>query len=328
MKRLSLVLGVVLALGRIGLGLDVPHPVFFLSEPLVLWTVPGEGDPTVSHGDAPVTSEAWDRAPAGERIRWEASLPPAGPGVWVACTDRACHAFLRVPDEVGVVEVQASPGALLTLAGQAKVADALGWAFFVVAPGEHELVAELEGEASRQSVEVRPGERIARTLVLAAAGVSSPVALPGHTVTLSVRLIAPRDHLALNADLALPAGWEASPTPGVYDPLRAGELAVRSWRITIPAEAAAGAYVVGMAFPDLGLEAQASLAVAHRLPPREVVGHWDIAADWLDLSLPSVITYERLLWAATFVGRELPFTGRTLTQADLEALAREWEGSP
>ena len=132
----------------------------------------------------------------------------------------------------------------------------------------------------------------------------------------------------MNADLALPAGWEASPTPGVYDPLRAGELAVRSWRITIPAEAAAGAYVVGMAFPDLGLEAQASLAVAHRLPPREVVGHWDIAADWLDLSLPSVITYERLLWAATFVGRELPFTGRTLTAADLEALAREWEGSP
>jgi hypothetical protein len=116
--------------------------------------------------------------------------------------------------------------------------------------------------------------------------------------------------------------------PGIHDPLRAGELAVRSWRVSIPADAPYGEFALTVGLPDLGTEARAALAVADRLPPRVVVCHWDVTADELDLSLPCVITYERLLWATVFVGRELPFTGRVFTREDLDALAREWQEGP
>ncbi len=80
--------------------------------------------------------------------------------------------------------------------------------------------------------------------------------------------------------------------------------------------------------PDLGVEAHAALTVANRLPSRVVVCHWDVTADWLDLSLPCEVTYARLLWATAFVGRELPFTGRIFTRSELDALAAEWQKGP
>lgn len=327
MNRAVVVLSLALGLARGGLGLEVAHPVFFLSEPLVVWTAPGDGEVVVSYAGIPVPVGRWTKTPDGERIRWEAILV-GPPGVWIACTDRACHAFLRVPDDVAVVEVLASPRIPLALAGQRKVADRSGRAFFIVPPGKYDLGAEWGGEAVVRAVAVGPGERTTLTLALAAAGVSTPVALPGSTVTLTVRLVSPRDAPSAEAELTLPVGWEATPAPGVYDPLRAGRLAVRTWRVTVPDSALPGEYTVGLAFPALGMVAQATLAVARYLPPWVVVCHWDVTADRLDLSLPCAITYARLRWAATFVGRELPFTGRVFTRSELEALAAEWQRGP
>jgi hypothetical protein len=365
MQRALVVLGLALGVGCIGVGLDVAHPVFFLSEPVVLWTAPGVQDIVLSYFGVPVPV-AWTRTPEGERVRWEAVVPGRA-GVWVACTDLACHAFLRVSDEVGVIEVQTSPGASLTVAGQRKVPDASGRAFFVVTPGDHVVVAEMGRRMSAQRLMVWPRERVAVDLVVrppdeprvppqprapvvtpapeepgihppppkvtpavASVEVSTAVALPGHTVTLFVRLTSPRDFPALNADLVLPEGWEAIPTPGTYDPLRAGEPTVRSWRLPIPEWVPERFYALAIRFPDLGTEAQVVpvLEVADRLPPRVVVAHWDIAANELDLSLPGRITYDRLLWAATFAGQTLPSANRTLSQEDLDALAREWKESP
>jgi len=326
MRGLGIALGLALVWGSLGLGLEAARRVLFVSEPVVLWTVPGEGDVVFTYSGVPVSPVAGRKSPEGDRIRWELDLG-GGPGVWLACTDLACFAFLRVPDEVGIVEVRAAPGAALRCAGQAVVADASGWAFFVVPPGDHGLQADLGRDSLVRSLTLRSGERVTVALALASAAVSTPVAPPGSTLTLFLSVLPPRDLPTLDPRFELPGGWEVTPTSGVYDPLRAGELAVRSWRLTIPAGAEAGEYTVYVAFPDLDFTAQASLAVAYRLPPEVVVCHWDVTADWLDLTLPCELTYERLLWAASFVGRELPFTGRVFSQAEFQELASRW-GQP
>jgi len=318
----------LLYLGLVGAGLEVAHPALFPSEPLVVWTAPGEGVPTASIAGAswPV---AWCQVAETGRLRWEGSFPAEAPlGVWLVCTDRGCHASLRVPEAHGLLEVEAAPGATLILGGHTRIADAAGRAFFVAAPGDYELVAAFGNERLTRPVGIRSGERTQLTLILATAEVSTSTTVPGHIVTLSVRIVAPRDLPTLVADLALPAGWGALPKPGLFEPLSAGELTVRSWRVSIPADALHGEHALTVGLPDLGVEARAVLTVADRLPSRVVVCHWDVTADWLDLSLPCEVTYARLLWATSFVGRELPFAGRVFTRSELDALAAEWQKGP
>ncbi len=328
MTHTALALGLVMGLSAVGLGLDVAHPAFFSFEPLVLWTTPGEGSPTVIWGGAP-WPVAWQRRVEGDRIRWEGTFPAGSPlGVWIVCAVEGCHAFLRVSEEEGILDIAAAPGAVLVLDGQARVADAAGRAFFVAPPGDHVLVVTARDERMIRSVRTQGGQRTRLTLALATAHLSAGVALPGHTVTLSVHVVPPRDLPTLAFDLALPEGWGASADPDLLDPLPAGATAIRSWRVSIPAEASLGEYLLTIELSDLGVEARATLLVTDRLPARVVVCHWDMAADALDLALPCAITYDRLLWAATFVGRELPFTGRPLARSELEALAAEWEEGP
>lgn len=328
MIRLPLALTLSAGMAVSALGLEVRNPVLFLSEPLVLWTAPGEGLPEVRWGSSPVEVKAWKQEADGGKIRWEAPLPPGQPGVWLACAGSACYAFLRVPENLGIVEVQAPPGTPLSLAGAARVADARGRAWFVVAPGEWELRGDLRGGPVHRTVEVRAGERVSATLVLAKLETSATVVLPGHRVTLTVRVVAPRDLPSLQAEFALPEGWEVAPTPEAFEPLTAGELAVRLWVATLSEGAPLGPHELAVRLPDLDLEARVTVGVASRLPPRDVVCHWDVTADRLDLALPCLLTYDRLLWAATYVGRELPHTGRVFSRAEFLELAREWERSP
>jgi len=319
-----LAVAALLAPGIVGVGLDVAHVALFSHEPVVAWTLPGEEAPTATFSGTtwPV---AWGQAPGEGRLRWEGTFPADAPlGVWLICTDRGCHALLRLARDLGLLEVRAAPGATLTVGEHARLADGAGRAFFVVVPGEHELVAAVGADRLPRTVTVRAGERTELVLILAAAEFSTTVAQPGRAVTLSVRIVAPRDLPTLDADLVFPQGWVADPNPGLFEPLAAGEPTTRSWRVSIPADAPYGEYALTVGLPDLGTEVGAVLTLADRLPPRVVVGHWDIAANQLDLSLPGRITYERLLWATTFVGRELPFTGRVLTRTDLDLLAEEW----
>jgi len=60
-----------------------------------------------------------------------------------------------------------------------------------------------------------------------------------------------------------------------------------------------------------------------------VVSHWDTQADRLDLTLDQRITYQQLLWAVSLLGREVPYSGRTMTQEMLDRLAELWaQGGP
>ncbi len=328
MRQVALGLAAVFGLGGVGVGLEVAHPVLLPSEPLVLWTVPGESPPSVAWGPFAVPLD-WRQVWEGERLRWEGKFPLfSPPGVWLVCTDRSCEAVLRVGEGMGIVEVRAAPGTVLLILGQEKLVGKQGWAFFVVPPGEHLMGAVVHGEQSCYGVRVLPAKRVEVTLVFASPATSSSIVLPGTTLTLCLRIISPRDLATLGSEWELPSDWEVSPLLGVYDPLRRGEMAVRCWHVAVPPSAAGGEYTVAVRFPELEMEVQTRLTVSHRLPPRAVVCHWDVAADQLDLSQPCRITYERLLWAATFVGRELPFTGRVFTQAEFTALAAEWEVGP
>ncbi len=327
MKSAAVALALVAGLGLGGVGLEVAHPVVFATEPLVVWTA-GDVPPQVSLGGALVPA-LWERAEEGDLTRWTGVVPPWAPlGVWMVCSDRSCQAVLRVSPELGVVEVKTSPGSLLCLGGQIRVTDQGGWTHFVLPPGNHELISEFGGEAVRRWVTVRAGERAQVAIVLAQAATSTPIALPGSTVVLGVTLVSPRDFPALGAELRLPEGWEAVPSAGVFDPIRGGEFAVRWWFVRVPPSAALDAYTLTLDLVDLGVQTRTTLTVADRLPTRVVVCHWDVAGDQLNLAFPCAITYNRLRWAATFVGQELPFTGRVFTAADLAALAAEWQGEP
>lgn len=328
MRARLLAVAVLLAPSIVGVGLDVAHVVLFAHEPVVAWTLTGEGAPTASFSGTtwPV---AWRQTAEGERIRWEGILLVDAPlGMWLLCTDRGCHALLRLAADQGLLEVRAAPGATLTVGAQARVTDRAGRAFFVVVPDEHELVAVIGPDRLTRTVTVRAGQRTELVLNFATVEFSTTATQPGREVTLSVRIVPPRDLPTLMADLALPAGWGATPNPGLSEPLAVGEATSRSWRVSIPIDAPYGEHAVTVGLPDLGTEVSALLTVADRLPSRVVVCHWDVTADWLDLTLPCAVTYERLLWATAFVGKELPFTGRVFTRSDLDVLAQEWEKGP
>lgn len=327
MTRALIAVGMALALGTAGAALDTVSPVLFASEPVVLRTAGGVGSPVLAHGGE-VWEVTWRSAPDGGRVRWEADLGAGAPlGVWIASVGSASYAFLRAPDDLGLAAVRASPGTELAIAGEMRVADGKGWAFFLLPPGDHELVAQVGKEEVRRSLRIEPGTRTNIALILASLETSTAVVLPSYSLTLFLHLIAPADLPALNAEVELPEGWSYAPDPGVFDPVFRDRLTVRSWRISVPEAASPGDYELAIALPDFGLEARALVAVVHRLPFDVVVGHWDVTAEQLDLTLPCELTYDRLLWAATFVGRELPFTGRVFSPADLRELASRW-GEP
>lgn len=325
MRTVLLVLSGVAGLGLAVTGLEVAHPAFFAWEPVVVWTETTDSPPVVSFGAAPWTPD-WEGYPEEGRVRWEGVLPPHAPlGVWVVCAGEACHAFLRVGEGQGILEIETMPGAVLTLGGETRVADGSGRAFFVMPPGDYEFRAAAEGATVAGIGRIRAGQRARVSLALASTDVSTPTALPGATVTVSVRVGSPRELPIFSADLVVPEGWEVHPEPGLHDPLRAGEAAVRSWRVEIPAEGELGEYVLIVVLPDVGITLRSGLTVADRLPPQLVICHWDVDQDELDLSVPCEVTYARLLWAVAFVGRELPYAGRTLTRTEVEALAAEWQ---
>lgn len=331
--RVLLVGAVLVVGGTVGAGLDVAHLAFFASEPVMVWTAPGEGEPVLLWCGEPV-SVPWTKIPDGDRVRWEARLPKEAPlGVWVACTPEGrCAAFLRVGDDRTILEVRTVPGAQVTLDGEEAMADPAGRAFFVAEPGAHELSARLGGIGSESEVALQARQRTVLLLAMAEAELSSPVALPqvpnGQVITLTVHVASPVDLPTLGAELVLPPGWDGEANPDVFDPVLAGHRMVRSWRVRVPADAAVGAYTLSVALPALDLVARADLVVDRCLPERVVIAHWDAHAGQPDLSLPGELTYDRLLWARPFVGQALPFAcpGNVFTRDEFEALVREWAG--
>jgi len=162
---------------------------------------------------------------------------------------------------------------------------------------------------------------------------STPIALPGTIVCLTLNLAPEHDLPHLHLVLNLPTGWQAFPddimtttTEGFLwpNPLPEGIVTPLPLLIEVPPKAS-GKYPLAIHLSELALEQKATLIVAEHLPPEVVVAHWDVKTERLDLTLPPTVSYEQLCWAASHVGERLPYTATDLSKRILENLTKRWQ---
>ena len=324
----------ILMLGTMGWAMEVAHPVLFAQEPVVVWTSPGEGHPSLLFCGEQVIA-TWTKHPEEGRVRWEGSLPSDAPlGVWTVEVKDACYSFLRIPMEWAILEVRGVAGTEIEAPGVQVVQGKGGTTVLIGPAGSWRVSITLPGreEPQVEELSLAPGERKALFLGRVELVSSTPVALPGSTIQVTATILTPVDLPKLTDSLILPPGWSAEPTTcetcplHFEEPVPAGHPVTRAWLVHIPPDAR-GSYTIELAPPGLEPAGTATVEVRNRLPIEVVVAHWDVENDDLDLKLPDKITYEQLLWAASLVGQEVPFSGQRMTQTKLEALAEKWLAS-
>ncbi len=307
----------VLLQGVQAVAFEPVHVVYFASEPVTV-RMDRECAPEVRF-QGELYRSVWDVQQSREGYTWSTELPADAPlGIWQVCAPGgACVSILRVADDRALLKVEAELGAEISVGGQVRLTDALGRAWFVLAPGSYRAAAWVPAKTDpmERQVDLRQGKRTLLSLVALSADASSTHALPGSTVTLTAGVIFPGAILP-QLSLTAPDGWTIERLP--ISAARRG-----CWSVVVP-EGFLGTGVFEVKAPELGLEARAELTVRPWLPPEVVIAHWDLERDELDLASPGAITYERLLWASAWIGHELPHTGRTLARAEVEELARSW----
>ncbi len=328
MKAASLLAVALLAFP--GWGLECSHPVLLPGEAVEVWLPAGEGPPELTFCGEPFPV-SWTSQPQGDKVLWQAHLPDhLPPGVWLVQHHSQCGSFFRAPPGWAVAELVGLEGASLTAPGLLVLSRPGG--VEVTGPaGDWKLSYQFPGQETRElAVSLAPGERRQFTLGYVDLHPSTPVALPGHAFLLRADIFSPVDLPSTAAALVLPPGWGAQPAPcdgcppAGLEPIPAGVPTARAWLVQVP-PGALGTYSLALELAGMGLRGEVAVEVATTLPVEVVVGHWDVRRDRLDLTLPPSIEYEQLLWATTFVGRELPFSGRVLTRGDLERLAQLWQ---
>lgn len=223
---------------------------------------------------------------------------------------------------MGLVEVRAAPaGAQVEVAGETRVAGSRG-TFFLVPPGEHDLAISFPGQRLEKRVRLSAGERVTLAFLSGSARPTSALVLPGKAVGLDLTVTSPFALPYVEAELVLPLGWEAEPGPGMLDPVPAEVSATRRWVLRVPAEAQPGSYrLVAQVF---GVEIAATVQVVEKLPPLLVVAHWDVNRNELDLASPFALTYARALWAASLLGKPIPYADQLMTKELLAQLLERW----
>lgn len=308
-----------------GWALEVAHPAFFAREPVVLWTHAPTPAPTLFFcGRA--WPAAWRTTLEEGRVRWETCLGEAPVGVWLVCVGQDCFAFLRVEDGLSLVEiVGAPPGSQVSLDGVPPlVIPESGASFLIACPGQYTLTVEYACAHATQTLRVSPGERrVLRFGELLGAKSSAVAALPGHRlrVTVHVRSLLPLPYLRIQA--SLPPGWRIVEEDELFLPVPAGPAVARGFVVEVPTDAEEGVYELRLRWYGGG-ELRLSIPVRKRLSPWVVVGHWDVRAGRLDLTAPYALTFERALWAASLLGRPIPYTAEVMTPELLHAILEAW----
>ncbi|MGC9529885.1 MAG: hypothetical protein ACP5G2_04615 [Candidatus Bipolaricaulaceae bacterium] len=320
-------------LGTIGVGLEVAHPVVLGPEPVVVWTEAHEGPPRLSfNGDH--IDVSWARREEEGRLRWESAFPHDAPlGVWTVWVGDACYAFLRVPEEWAVLEVVAGPAPRVDVQGAEKLFSDQQGRWFTGPAGNWSLEAGFPTQEGslRQELAMAPGERRQVVLAHVALALSTPVARPGSVFRLTATVISPVDLPALTPRLRLPPDWRAESVPCAdcpplgLEPVPAGHPTAIRWEVQVP-DGAHGPASIQISLPDLGMTREAKVTVSECLPISVVVGHWDVEAGALNLTLEPEISFDQLLWATSLQGQEVPHTcGRKLSQDVLDELVSAWE---
>ncbi len=326
----------ILSLTIAGWALEPARPVFFSDEPVVLFTPRGADAPVLSfNGESyPLT---WTSTPDGGQTRWEGALPEQAPlGIWVASSGSDCVSFLRVPPDWAVLELQGVAGLLVEAPGRWGLPGPQGTV--VAGPaGEWQVRYSFPGLAASRSLDLSLAPHEWRTIPVGYMELtpSTPLVLPGYDFLLKVRILSPVGISSLTEALTLPPGWGADPTycqecpPELDEPVPEETPTDRAWLVHVPPTAPVGEYTLRVQLPGAGLSGEVRVEVVRRLPVSVVVSHWDTQADRLDLTLDQGITYQQLLWAVSLLGREVPYSGRTMTQEMLDRLAELWaQGGP
>jgi len=350
-RILGLFLGLGLAISGFSLEVASP-PILFPTEILVVYTEPGENPPLVCA--LPFRAEVqlpWQRtiSPDG-RIRWE--TPLAGllsEGAWEIFTDKGAYTFLVANPFHSVVEVLSQTGSLV----QIKTARGETFTGFPQPPNPLTFIipstcggikAWLDTSAEGPNI-LRPKEfslfpstRMRLFLPNLRFAISSLQALPGTVLTLSLfstfglaaltdLLLAPQNFV----EITVPSGW------GIEQIFK--EQCCSSYKgfvpwlkIAVPASATFATYKISLTIhcpenPEFIYRVEAEEVVTDKLSPEQVIGHWDVSENRLDLGQPHEITYERLLWAVTLLGKEIPYTGVVMTEELLKKLADQWTQS-
>ncbi|MFN3346981.1 MAG: hypothetical protein ACK42E_04130 [Candidatus Bipolaricaulaceae bacterium] len=312
----------VFVVAAAGWAMELAHPVLFDCEPLVLWTQ--TEDPPVLYFCGRPWPVEWQKAREGERIRWEASLCAAPLGVWSVQSGLVSWAFLRVSSEESVLElVGAPPGAVVSLDGRTHTVGETGSSFFVVQPGVHALVVEHLCDRLEQELNLPLGQRT-RIAVgnLEDLGRSSAQVLPGHKLALTLRVRSALSLPFLEVQVRLPFGWRVEIPEDMFSPVPAAHRSERSFLVEVPAEAEEGVYAVVVRWH--GLVRVVEVEVAKDLSPLVVVGHWDVREGRLNLAAPFALTYERALWAASLLGRPIPYSTAIMTPELLQTILEKW----
>ncbi len=318
MKALFVVALVMMA----GWALEVAHPVFFDCEPLVVWT--GADDPPTLYFCGRPWPVAWQKAQEGGRTRWETSLCGAPLGVWTVRVGPQSSAFLRVSREASVLEiVGVPPTARLFLDQSAYIVGETGAAFFLPRPGFHIIVVEHLCYRLEQGLDLRAGERtLLKISEFWDLQSSSVQVLPGHRVSLHMRVRSVLSLPYLEAEVDLPPGWRLVQFAEALAPVPAARVIARSFVVEVPQDAAEAVYRIRVRWH--GQERTADLAVVRALSPWVVVGHWDVQRNEVDLAKPFALTYERMLWAASILGQPIPYSTAIMTPELLQAILERW----
>ncbi len=316
--------------GMVALGaVRLPSPpLLFPSEPLVI-TLPG-GPPQVFHGRQPFAL-SWRGTPTPQGTEWRGEFPEDAPlGLWSLVWRDGCFSFLRVPAESSILVVRGVPGTSCRLDSEERVCGKDGIAWFVVSPGTHVLEGHLSRLFFRREVELVAGERREVSLAWVELVPTAAAALPGRDFLVSLRILSPVDLPTFTVEASLPPGWgyrirgpcaQELPCP---QPVFAGVPHEVPVILSVPA-GAMGDYLLSFTFPELNLTRELHLSVKKCLDPLDVVRHWDVGAGDVDLSRPGEVTYQRLLWAISQLGRTPPYACRPLGDEDVKKLSREWQ---
>lgn len=341
MKR-SLGLVWLLAWVLLGAALECPGPyVRFPDDLLLAYTAVEEAPPVLKKlGVEDPVSVDWQKKVLSEgRVQWQAKAA-LSEGMWFLTTDRGCCGFLVVNPLFAIVEILGPPGytvKIVTSSGQTHmgVIPALHPLTFLIKPAAAETAWISWGSTPECPVKTReiflwPGARVRVPQIFLQT--TSAKALPGTSVAVGFSSASDRgdlvDLLLFSLDISLPSGWSME-FAGLTECCATYEGFVPWFFVHVPPDAAPGEYelLVRAQSPDFAYQFVLQLQVVLTLSPKEVVGHWDVAGQKLDLTQPYAITYERLLWAATLLGQKLPYTEMVMTRELWQELAEEWVGS-
>ncbi len=337
-----------------GFALEMASPlVLFPSEPLFVYTEPGESPPLIRAflAHVPLPVEFQKLSATEGRIQWKANiLGLLSEGVWEVFTDKGSCAFLVVNPLFSIVEVFAQTETVVQIAtstgetysGLAQPSEPL---IFVVplGCGGGEAWVDLPSERSTALRPARiplfPSRRLCLFLPAFRLEITSKEVLPGTSFAIglfsSAGLAAIADFLLAPQNLAevvLPSGWEAERVP--ESKCCVSYTGFVPWlEVRVPETTMPGVYLLQLTLrslqnPEFFYRVETEVLVVSNLSPRQVIGHWNVKEDRLDLTQPFAITYERLLWAASLLGQKIPYTEEVMTKEMLQKLAEEWATSP